>query len=176
MVERSQQVLVAVASRHGGTRELAECLADGVRRGLHDQGSVEVRDAATVSDVSGYDGVLIGSSVYRGHWLPEASDLVQRCAIDLWRRPVWLFSSGPVGRPPRPPVALIDVDRELTESRAREHRVLGGAISTARLSRWERWGARLWRMTDGDDRDWPAVRAWGEEIGSALAGVGPEGS
>jgi menaquinone-dependent protoporphyrinogen oxidase len=64
---------------------------------------VDVRSAAEVTDVAGYDAVVLGSAVYFGHWLEEARELLLRCAIAPWDLPVWIFSSGPVGhRPVRP--------------------------------------------------------------------------
>jgi hypothetical protein len=55
-----------------------------------------------VEGVDGYAAVVLGSAVYAGHWLKPARELVERHAGDLADRPVWLFSSGPVGDPPKP--------------------------------------------------------------------------
>lgn len=163
-------VLVAWSGRHGSTAEIARCVADAVRAGSGDTARVDVRPATEVTDVAEYDGVVLGSAVYLGHWTPQARDLVRRCAIELWSRPVWLFSSGPVGDPPRPDPDLVDVDLELALSKAREHRVFPGRLDVARLGRVERLLTRLVRARSGDARDWPAVRAWGTAIGAELAG------
>ena len=52
-----------------------------------------------VAIIESYDAVIIGSAVYTGHWLAPAKDLVYRYLDVLASRPVWLFSSGPVGDP-----------------------------------------------------------------------------
>ena len=44
-----------------------------------------------------YDGFIIGSAAYQGRWLSEATRLVRQHREVLASRPVWLFSSGPVG-------------------------------------------------------------------------------
>jgi len=163
------RVLVTAASRHGATAELAVAIADGVRRGLGGAAEVLVRRPGEVADVSDYDAVVLGSAVYFGHWLEDAHDLLLRCAVALWERPVWLFSSGPVGTPERPPEALLDVDEELRLARAREHRIFPGRLERDRLDLAERAMAAALRAPEGDFRTWAAAAEWGESIGTALS-------
>jgi menaquinone-dependent protoporphyrinogen IX oxidase len=88
------KVLVTAASTHGATAEIAQAIAQT----LTEQGlAVTVLPPAEVTSVEEYDAVVIGSAVYVGHWLDAAKDLVNRCHDGLVTRPVWLFSSGPVG-------------------------------------------------------------------------------
>src|SRR3954452_10566893 len=92
-----RRVLVAYASEHGSTREIAERIA----RTLGDDGmNVELRDASDVEDLAGYDAVVVGSAVYMGRWRGSAKRLVKRHERELAERDPWLFSSGPVGEPP----------------------------------------------------------------------------
>jgi acetate kinase len=163
------RVLVTAASRHGATAELAAVIADGVRRALGSSAEVAVQRPRDVEDVSGYDAVVIGSAVYFGHWLEEAHDLLLRCAVPLWARPVWVFSCGPLGVPGRPPESLLDVDEELRLSRAREHRVFPGRLERSRLDLAERAMVTALRAPEGDFRTWTAAADWGASIGSALA-------
>jgi acetate kinase len=162
------RVLVAAASRHGATAELAAAIADGVRAGFDGVADVVLRRPRDVEDVWGYDAVVLGSAVYFGHWLQEAHELLLRCAIALWERPVWLFSSGPVGVPERPPEALLDVGEELRLSRAREHRLFPGRLDRSRLDLAERAMMTALRAPEGDFRDWTAAADWGASIGAAL--------
>jgi menaquinone-dependent protoporphyrinogen IX oxidase len=163
------RVLVAAASRHGATAELAAAIADGIRSGLPEAAEVVVSRPSDVDDVSGYDAVVLGSAVYFGHWLAEAHDLLLRCAVPLWERPVWLFSSGPVGHPERPPEALLDVDEELRLARARDHRIFPGRLEPARLDIAERAVVTALRAPEGDFRAWDAAADWGASIGRALS-------
>jgi acetate kinase len=160
-------VLVAVASRHGGTVGIAEAVAAGIREASGR--AVDVRAAEEVDSVDGYGAVVVGSAVYFGHWLPEARDLVLRHAIDLWERPVWAFSSGPLGVPARPPEAFLDVGEMLTQTRCREHRVFAGRLDRSLLDRGERAVVTALRAADGDFRDLRAATGWGAGIGAALA-------
>ena len=70
-------VLVAVASRHGGTWEIGEVLAEALRGRGH---VIDVKAPEDVTTVAGYDAVVLGSAVYVAHWLPAARDLADRCA------------------------------------------------------------------------------------------------
>ena len=95
------RILVTAASRHGSTLEMASALG----KALTDIGlEVEVKPMHELDGVAGFNAVVLGSAVYMGRWLPEASDFVQRHAVELGARPVWLFSSGPVGSPDPKPV------------------------------------------------------------------------
>lgn len=40
---------------------------------------------------------MIGSAAYIGHWLKEAAGFVRGNRAVLGSRPLWLFSSGPLG-------------------------------------------------------------------------------
>ena len=53
-----------------------------------------------VEGIDSFDAVVLGSAVYAGHWLKPARGLVERSRDALAARPVWLFSSGPIGDPP----------------------------------------------------------------------------
>lgn len=161
------RVLVAVASRHGGTAELAQSVAEGLRRELP-RAHVDVRRAAEVADLDGYLAVVLGSGIYFGHWLEEARELLLRCAIPLWDLPVWIFSSGPLGVPGRPPEALLDIEEVLRLTRAREHRLFHGRLDPRLLDFPERAVVAALRAPVGDFRDWAEARAWGGEIGAAL--------
>ena len=93
------RVLVAAASRHGGTAELAVAIADGVRRGLGEAAGAVVRRPGEVADVSDYDAVVLGSAVYFGHWLEEARDLLLRCAVACGSVRSGSSPAGPSGSP-----------------------------------------------------------------------------
>ncbi|GLY38206.1 flavodoxin [Amycolatopsis sp. NBRC 101858] len=166
------KILVAVATRHGATREIAESLATALGSALTDAGvgsQVEVRDAGLVHSVDGFDAVVLGSAVYLGHWLDPARKLAESFPDELRRVPVWLFSSGPVGEQKHPaeePVVVEDLVHRLD---VRDHRLFGGKIDRHTLKFPERAVVSALRVGDADNRDWPSIRAWGREIGMSLA-------
>lgn len=91
-------VLVAYASKHGATEGIAMHIAERLRELGRD---AEARTAEDVTDLGGVEAVVLGSAVYAGSWMKEAMELVHRSADALALLPVWLFSSGPLGRSSR---------------------------------------------------------------------------
>jgi menaquinone-dependent protoporphyrinogen oxidase len=92
------KVLVTAASKHGATAEIGAVIG----RVLETQGlEVDVLAPDQVKKVETYDAVVLGSGVYAGHWLQPAKAFVERHEAALRERPLFLFSSGPVGAPPK---------------------------------------------------------------------------
>jgi menaquinone-dependent protoporphyrinogen oxidase len=164
-------VLVTAASRAGATLEIAEAVAARLR---HHGFAVTVAAPDGVADIRPYGGVIVGSAVYRGRWLAGARDFVTRHRAALGQRPVWLFSSGPVGDPKSRlgramAVDPIDLPALLEQTNARDHRRFPGKLARADLGWSQRIVLRLVPRLEGDRRDWSAVEAWADEIAAALA-------
>jgi menaquinone-dependent protoporphyrinogen oxidase len=164
------KVLVTAATKHGATGEIAQVIGDALReRGL----DPTVLEAEQVDSVDGYDAVVLGSAVYAGHWLKPARELVGRCGDALAARPVWLFSSGPVGDPPKPEEDPVDVAEVLAATRAREHRVFAGKLVRKQLAFPERAIVSALRVPEGDFRDWAEITGWAGAIATALRSRSP---
>jgi len=175
-------VLVAYASRHGSTQGIAERIGETLRTNGLD---VDVRPAASVRSPAGYDAFVIGSAAYMFHWLKEASGLVRRNRAALADKPVWLFSSGPLGTEPLnekgqdQKVAAVPKEiAELSEAvHARDHHVFFGAYDKDRkpVGFAERFVSVMPAARDalpsGDFRDWPEIEEWATGIAHELQSV-----
>ncbi|MBC8076628.1 MAG: flavodoxin domain-containing protein [Chloroflexales bacterium] len=160
-------ILIAIASRHGSTREIAEALAKELCVAGH---SVEVQTIDENTAIETPDAVVIGSAIYMGGWLPEAREFVERSWLRLASVPTWLFSSGPLGHDdPQPQGNPAQLDELLATTGAREHRVFVGKLDKQRLHMGERLITAMVKAPEGDFRDWDAIRAWAHEIAAALA-------
>ena len=162
-------VLVAAASKHGATREIAEALARELAR--HDV-SAEVRDVSEVDELDRFDGVVLGSAVYMGHWLEPARKLVERRGAELARKQTWLFSSGPVGElahAPKEAEDVCDVDDLVANTNAVEHRLFSGKLDKSKLGFPERAVMRAVRAQEGDYRDWNSIESWASQIAAQIA-------
>lgn len=159
-------VLVASASRHGATGEIAHAIGEV----LETQGvSVEVKRMEDVDTVLPYDAFVLGSAIYMGSWLRTARRFVDEHAEALVTRPTWLFSSGPVGSPPHPAASdAFDVGDLAETTHARGHQLFGGKIEKSELGLTERALAGALRVPGGDYREWAAVTAWATEIARVL--------
>jgi menaquinone-dependent protoporphyrinogen oxidase len=181
------KVLVAYASRHGATAGIAERIAERLR----DTGLLaEARPIEEVGDVGGYDAVVIGAAAYMFHWLKDATRFVRRHRDELRSRPVWLFSSGPLG------TDLVDEEgRDILEvTRPKEfdelHALIAPRGERVFFGAWDPdappvgFGERLLRRMPaardatpaGDFRDWSAIEAWAAEIASELHGAETTGA
>jgi menaquinone-dependent protoporphyrinogen oxidase len=162
-------VLVTAASKHGATTEIAEAIADKIRElGLE----VDLRSPDAVSDMALYDAAVIGSAVYAGHWLAPARQLVETHAGRLAEIPVWLFSSGPIGEPPKPEEEVVEVAPMMERLGARDHATFAGRLDPQRLGFVERALVAALRAPHGDFRDFNAIRSWAAEIAVALRPTG----
>lgn len=161
------RILVAAASRHGSTTEIATELGKALRRALPDA-AIDVVPLTPQIDPDGYDAAVLGSGVYFGRWMAEARGAVDAHADALRQMPVWLFSSGPVGDPSGPDPEPADAVGIAGRIGARDHVVFAGALHREQLGLGEKVTVGLVQAPDGDYRDWPAVRAWTDQIAAAL--------
>lgn len=166
------RVLIAYASRLGSTKTIAARIT--ARLETHGLTATNA-PVGSVGELTPYDAFVIGSAVYAGHWLKEATAFVHGHRTVLGTRPVWLFSSGPVGQfaTKVEPVDPADVHALSTAVHARDHRIFSGAldrtmIDTSDLGFAERFVAKRF-VPEGDFRDWPAIDGWADEIAHELA-------
>lgn len=170
-------ILVTYATRYGATGGIADRIAEQLRTTGQ---AVHVLPVDAVDDVADYDAFVVGSAVYIGRWLPAAARFVREHAELLRERPVWLFSSGPLGD-------------DATDARGRDKRdiaapseyaefqelvspvdavVFYGALVPHDLSFKDRTvrrtpvGREL--LVEGDFRDWSTIETWASEVGRSL--------
>jgi menaquinone-dependent protoporphyrinogen oxidase len=166
------RILVSAASRHDATFEVAQAIASTLERA---DIKVDVRRPEEVGHLAAYDGLVLGSAIYAGHWLKPAMDLVERTGSRMRGIPVWLFSTGPIGDPLKPEGLPVDVAPMLKRSGAREHRIFGGRLNMRELGFGEKAIVRMVGAAEGDYRPWDEIEAWAEEIASTLKAAAPAG-
>jgi menaquinone-dependent protoporphyrinogen oxidase len=130
---------------------------------------------------------VIGSAVYMFHWLKEAKQFVSRNRDVLASRPVWLFSSGPVGKESKNKKGQdlkevsVSGPKELgelqDEVKARDHRIFFGSLDGSRLTGVIGLGYKMARlsksareeMPEGDFRDWNEIGTWADGVAETLS-------
>ena len=159
-------IVVAYASKHGSTEGIAAAIAKRLQERGHES---LARPVDEVDDLGNVDAVVLGSGVYAGSWLKDATAFVERHGDALARVPVWLFSSGPLGE------QVVDHEeqpRQLAELRERlsprDHKVFYGALDRSKLSFPERMIVKAVKAPDGDFREWDVIAAWADTIADEL--------
>lgn len=176
----TQRVLVAYTSKHGATREIAERIAAILAGAGLD---AVAQPANAVTDLAAYDAVVIGAAAYYGSWLKDATEFVRRHRALLAVRPVWLFSSGPLGTARTDDkgrdILVAAAPKEFAELQEtiapRDLHVFFGKLDPRTLGFTERLVRSLpagrGLLPEGDFRDWPAIEAWAASIAHELAPV-----
>lgn len=175
------RVLVVYASRHGATQGIAERIVERLR---HDGLEADLSRAGEVRSVDGFDAVVVGSAAYMFHWLGEATRFARHHRASLAARPVWVFSSGPVGTErvdaQGRDLLIVSEPKEFAELRSSLHprgeQVFYGALDpqappiglAERFMRHMPASARE-AMPAGDFRDWTAIDAWADGIAAELS-------
>jgi menaquinone-dependent protoporphyrinogen oxidase len=163
------KVLVAYASRTGSTVGVAEA----VGKTLAEHGAkVDVRAMKEVSDLSAYKAVVVGSAIQNRQWLPEAMDFVRANRAALGKVPTAAFLVCMTLAMRRGDYrdqvsAWLDPVHALVKPVSVG--LFPGALDISKIpSRSDRLKFRLSVMfgvwTEGDHRDWSAIRAWTESL------------
>jgi menaquinone-dependent protoporphyrinogen oxidase len=171
------KTVVVYASKYGSTKGIAEFITEKLQqRGI----LAEVQDVEAVHDLGGFDAVVIGSAVYMGPWMKEATEFVRRNRVVLANRQVWLFSSGPLGTQVKDAqggdLLVVAAPKEIAEFRdtitLRDHRVFFGALDSSKLGFAHRMTRKMPAaraiLPEGDFRNWNDIEAWASSIARAL--------
>jgi menaquinone-dependent protoporphyrinogen oxidase len=168
------KVLVAHASKHGMTAEIAAKIGEILRRaGL----KVEVLPVKRVKDPASYQAFVLGSAVYIAMWRKDLVQFLQKNEKTLSEHPVWLFSSGPMGkgdpselsqgwRFPKAQEPLIE------RIKPRDIAIFHGAINIKKMNLLEKWVLKNVKAPTGDYRNWDAITSWARSIAEALQSKG----
>jgi menaquinone-dependent protoporphyrinogen oxidase len=153
-----RSVLIAYATRHGSTQEVAEEIA-GVMRSLGNH--VDVAAAELVTSLANYNAVVVGGALYTGRWHKDAVRFLKQHERALRHVPFAVYAMGPRT------LSEQDVSssrRQLDAALARTSltpfaiAIFGGVVKPAELR------FPFSRMPATDARDHAAIRAWAQQL------------
>ena len=164
-------LLVAYASKHGTTREVAESIASTLRqRGF----SVELEEAARVDDVARCDAVVVGGGLYMGRWHADARRFLKRHRRGLAEKELMVFGMGPDSLDE---AKVVESRRQLDRALAATPElspiavaIFGGALEP------RNWPFPFNRLPAFDARNWEDIRSWTDDIVEKLSAVVASGS
>jgi menaquinone-dependent protoporphyrinogen oxidase len=159
----TKTLLVAYATKHESTHEVAEAIADRMQVLGH---RAEVRAAREVESLDGYDGVVLGGALYMGRWHRDARHFLSRHRDALAALPLAVYAMGPLATTPDD---VASSRRQLDHALAKEPTlrpigvaVFGGVIDPAKLR------FPFTHMEEADARDWDTIRYWTDDIAAKL--------
>lgn len=165
------RVLVAYATKHYSTAEIALAIAEELRK--FPQLRVDLELVEDVRNIAPYEVVVLGSAVYMGQWRDEAAYFLKKHEQELAQRSVWLFSSGPTGD--GDPKTLLKgwVFPEALQPYAdcikpRDIALFHGRLEGDWLNLFEKAAIKFVGAQTGDSRDWNLIRNWAKGIAQAL--------
>jgi menaquinone-dependent protoporphyrinogen oxidase len=174
------KALIAYGTKYGSTTEVAEAIADELAAKGY---GAEVRDLRRdgCDGVSGYDLVVLGSSVNIGKWTKEAQAFIDKNSAGLAVTRVALFACcSDILFPEKVEVArkayLNDVAASIPGCEVAAKGLFGGVIDFARYSSLTRFliaGVGMKKSLESkgfdpakpyDYRDWDEIRAWARSL------------
>jgi menaquinone-dependent protoporphyrinogen oxidase len=157
------KVLVAYATVHGSTQEIAGVIAETMRsQGLE----VDVLPARNVRSLENYSAVVLGAPLYMFRWHKEAKQFLNRLRGAITQGiPVAIFAGGPFGESKEEGIQQVrkNLDSEVgkfTWLTPISVELVGGRFDPAALRFPYNLIPAMKQLPPSDLRDWDAIRAW----------------
>jgi menaquinone-dependent protoporphyrinogen oxidase len=170
----NDRILVTYASRIGSTAGVAEAIG----RTLSESGAqVDVLPMEQVNDLEPYSAVVAGSAVRDRQWLPEAMQFIRDHRSALARKPFAAFLVCITLAMPNAEWYRSGVSEWLGPVRSivrpASEGLFAGALDISKIpspgDRLKfRIAVRMGFWTEGDHRDWGAIRAWAANLPGLL--------
>jgi len=159
-----RSILVAYATKHGSTREVAETIAGVLRADGYD---VVVRRASDVSSLDDVEAVVLGGALYTGRWHRDARRFLSRFRGELAARRLAIFGMGPKTMSTEDVAGSRDQLGRALQSfpdlQPVTTAVFGGVIDPSVLR------FPFSHLPASDARDWRQIRRWATEVSAAFA-------
>ena len=165
----SESILLAFATSYGSTQEVAEAIAETMRKlGLQ----IDVKPMREPGSLEGYGAVILGAPLYMFRWHKDARRFLSQNREALERKPAAVFALGPFNDEEKEfKGAREQLDKELARypwfSPAAVE-VFGGKFDPALLRFPFKVVPGLKRLPVTDIRDWEAIRGWATNVVSKL--------
>jgi menaquinone-dependent protoporphyrinogen oxidase len=161
-----KRVLVTYASKYGSTGGVADAIGKELcGKGL----AADVALIRNAGNLSLYQGVVVGSAIYMGKWMPEATDFVKQNRDILIRIPVAYFlvcitMSQPTEKNRAKALSYMEpLMKAVPEVRPLGIGTFAGALDYNKISWPYKLILKAKGAPEGDFRDWKSIRSWAQE-------------
>lgn len=169
----NQRVLVAYASQYGSTGGIADAIAQALNEG---GATADVHRITETLDATGYDAAIIGAPVISSEWMPDAADFVARNRNALSSIPTATFLTcmelalNPNVEESQAKMVAVLEKAVASHIQPVEYGLFAGAVDYSKMAPAMQMLYRLFSEddTEGDFRDFSAVRAWADMIAPRL--------
>ena len=166
----NKKILVAYGSRAGSTSEVAE----EIGKRLSEAGaSVDILNVKSVTDMNGYQAVVLGSAIRMGQWVPEMVAFIENNQAVLKSMPAAFFTMCLYNLDPSKVEEVktyMDKPKALVAPKAEA--TFAGVMEYSKLKVIERILSKAMKSTEGDFRDWDAIRGWANDLPAKLGLAG----
>lgn len=165
------KILVTYASRNGSTAGIAQVIGQT----LSENGAeVDVYPMQEIKDITPYAAVVAGSAIRGGQWLPEAMQFMEEHQAELAQKPFAAFLVCVTLTMKNPQyhegvTAWLEPVRNLVKPVSEGY--FAGVLDFDKLpitieTLLMRATVALGVWSEGDNRDWDAIRAWSKDLTS----------
>jgi len=160
----NKKYLISYGTAAGSTAEVAEAIGEEMR---HAGMEVDVRPVEEIKDISGYDGVVIGSAVRIFHLLPQTRKFIRKFKKALKQRPLAYFlvcmtmaekTDENIAKSKEFAKPLLELKEPLSLG------LFGGCMDPDKLTGM--FAKTMQSQPKEDKRDWEEIRAWGRDLAS----------
>jgi len=162
-------ILVGFATQYGSTQEVAETIAEILRKeGLE----VDFQPLRKVKSLEGYQAVVLGAPLYMFRWSNDAHHFLSHFRAVLTGLPVAIFALGPFhNKEDEMQSARTTLTKELAKYpwlAPVDIEMFAGKFDPNALRFPYSLIGPLKKMPASDERDWEAIRAWAGGLAEKL--------
>ena len=169
---QGKKILVAYATKCGSTAEISTAITESLCAGGL---SAELKRASSVKSIEGYQGVVLGTAIYMGSPLKEATDFIEKFVSQMADTPFAIFDVCLTMKEATPENEKIALDylKSISDVISPiKSGAFSGRIDLATLPPLYRMFAQAdneGTLAEGDYRDWNVISTWAEELGIVLS-------
>jgi len=157
-------ILIAYASKHGSTGEIAQAVAKNLQAAGHTADAVEIGKAASPQ---GYNAVVFAGPMYMGHIDGRIGKFSKRYARELGAIPVAGFVvclAAAVKDADGMAIAEKQLHEALAPATPVAEAIFAGKLDPEKISWFQRWIMKKMNSPSGDFRDWDAINAFAKSL------------